>query len=189
MAKNKAQHRAAQSEAQKAPLPAAQQATQEARRWLLKSEPQEWSWAQHAEALGGAAKWDGVRNHQATAHLKAMRVGDLAFFYHTGDERRIVGVLRVVAEFVLDPADETGKFGYVVCEAVTAMPRPVTLAQVKAEPAMAAWELVRNSRLSVMPVPQAVWDTLCGWGGLDADSLTGPGGSRSTHSRRPGSKA
>ncbi len=138
----------------------------------MKSEPEEWSWDQHARAPGGVAKWDGVRNHLATNHLKAMRVGDLAFFYHTGDERRIVGVLRVVAEFRLDPADETGKFGYVECEAVAPLATPVTLAQVKAEPAMASWELVRSSRLSVMPVPAAHWDTLCRWGGLDPHALS-----------------
>jgi predicted RNA-binding protein with PUA-like domain len=104
--------------------------------WLVKSEPMKWSWDDQVKA--GTTHWDGVRNAQATINLKAMRLGDLAFFYHSNEGKEIVGVVKIVREFYLDPNDETGKFGMVDVEAVEKLPRPVTLAAIKADPAAVA---------------------------------------------------
>lgn len=138
--------------------------------WLVKSEPNTWSWAQHLAK--GVEPWDGVRNHQATAHLRAMAVGDLAFFYHSVSEKRIVGVVEVVRPFYPDPADASGRFGMVDLKAVAALPRPVSLAVIKADPQLAHLALVRQSRLSVLPVDAEAWALLCALGGLAADGRT-----------------
>ncbi len=134
--------------------------------WLVKSEPTKWSWDDQVKA--GRTHWDGVRNAQAAINLKAMRLGDLAFFYHSNEGKEIVGVVRIVREFYLDPTDESGKFGMVDVEAVEKLPRPVTLAEVKADPALAAMALVRLSRLSVQPVTPEEWKRVAGLGGMAA---------------------
>jgi predicted RNA-binding protein with PUA-like domain len=134
--------------------------------WLVKSEPTKWSWTDQVKA--GRTHWDGVRNAQAAINLKAMRLGDLAFFYHSNEGKEIVGVVRIVREFYLDPTDESGKFGMVDVEAVEKLPRPVTLAEVKADPALATMALVRLSRLSVQPVTPEEWKRVAGLGGLAA---------------------
>lgn len=134
--------------------------------WLVKSEPGAWSWDDHMAA--GEAEWDGVRNHQAAGNLKAMRTGDRAFFYHSVDEKRIVGVLEVAREYHPDPSDATGRFGMVDFRALFPVPRPVTLAEIKAEPALAGMALIRQSRLSVMPVRPEEWELLCRMAGVDA---------------------
>lgn len=134
--------------------------------WLVKSEPDAWSWRQQVEA--GSTPWDGVRNAQASNNLKAMRPGDRAFFYHSGEERRIVGIVEVTRPFYPDPAEPQGKFGMVDMRTVEAMPAPVTLASIKAEPALAHLALVRQSRLSVSPVDDAAWTRICAMGGLGA---------------------
>jgi len=135
--------------------------------WLVKSEPGDWSWADHARA--GAAEWDGIRNHQANNNMKAMRVGDLAFFYHSVNEKRIVGILRVTREHYPDPSDASGRFGMVDFTAIMPLPQPVTLAEVKANPALAEIALVRQSRLSVMPVAPGEWAALLAMGGVAPD--------------------
>lgn len=134
--------------------------------WLFKSEPGAWSWDD--QARDGTAEWDGVRNHQADNNMKAMRKGDLGFFYHSVDEKRIVGVVEVVKEHYPDPTDMSGRFGMVDVKAVKPVERPVTLAEIKAEPALSGLALVRQSRLSVVPVSAAEWRILCGMAGVDA---------------------
>lgn len=123
--------------------------------WLVKSEPGAWSWDQHVAV--GVEPWDGVRNHQASKHLKAMKAGDRAYFYHSGDERRVVGVLEVVREYYSDPSDPKGRFGMVDFKALQPLSRPVTLAEIKADPRLRHLALVRQSRLSVMPIDDDAW--------------------------------
>ncbi len=132
--------------------------------WLVKSEPGAWSWDDQVEA--GTAEWDGIRNYQADNNMKAMKVGDRAFFYHSVDERSIVGVVEVAREHYPDPSDAKGRFGMVDVTAVTAVTSPVTLADIKAEPALADFALVRQSRLSVVPVAPGEWKLLCKMAGI-----------------------
>jgi predicted RNA-binding protein with PUA-like domain len=130
--------------------------------WLMKSEPETWSWDDQVKAK--TTGWDGVRNHQAANNMKAMALGDRAFFYHSGGDRQIVGIVEVVKLYHPDPSDESGRFGMVEVKAVKPFAEPVTLAQVKAEPRLTDLTLVRNSRLSVQPVGKAEWDLLCKMG-------------------------
>jgi predicted RNA-binding protein with PUA-like domain len=125
--------------------------------WLLKSEPSTWSWDQQVEAGAKGTFWNGVRNHLAKKHLMAMRKGERAFFYHSNEERAIVGVVEIIKEYYPDHTDETGRFGMVDVKAAKPLKTPVTLAQIKAEPRLADMVLVKNSRLSVQPVTDAEW--------------------------------
>ena len=134
--------------------------------WLMKSEPGTWSWDD--QVRDGVAEWDGVRNHQASNNLKAMVPGDLAFFYHSVNEKRIVGIVEVVKTYYPDPSDPSGRFGMVDVKAVRPMARPVTLAEIKAEPRLADLALVRQSRLSVMPIEDEHWRLLCAMGETEA---------------------
>lgn len=133
--------------------------------WLVKSEPYKWSWAQ--QAAGGAVPWDAVRNHQAANNLRAMRLGDRAFFYHSNEGKEIAGIVAVVREYYPDPTDPTGRFGMVDVRAVRPLVRPVTLAQIKADPALQDMALLRQSRLSVSPVSESQWRHICALGGVD----------------------
>lgn len=126
--------------------------------WLMKTEPQTWSWAQQKRTTH--EHWDGVRNYQAQNNLKAMKVGDLAFFYHSGDERQIMGIVKVIRPFYPDHTDPTGRFGMVDVAFAEELPYPVTLSRIKALPALAHLQLVKQSRLSVMPIDQAAWDLI-----------------------------
>ncbi len=132
--------------------------------WLFKSEPGAWSWDDQVAA--GTAEWDGIRNYQADNNMKAMKVGDKAFFYHSVDERSIVGVVEVAREHYPDPTDPKGRFGMVDVTAKIPVKSPVTLAEIKAEPALANLALVKNSRLSVGPVGAAEWKLLCKMAGI-----------------------
>ena len=132
--------------------------------WLLKSEPGSWSWDDQVKA--GTTDWGGVRNPQAANFMKAMKKGDRAFFYHSGEERRIVGVVAVTKEFYPDPKDKSGRFGLVDVKTVGPVPEPVTLAAIKAEPKLKDLLLVRQSRLSVMPVDEPAWKLIARMGGL-----------------------
>ena len=134
--------------------------------WLFKTEAETWSWAQQKKNGAKGEAWSGVRNFQAAAHMKAMKKGDLGFFYHTGDEKQIVGIVEVIGEYRPDPSDETGRFGLVVVKAVEDLPKPVTLAAIKAEPALKDMVLVRNARLSVQPVSPAEWKRVRRMGGM-----------------------
>jgi predicted RNA-binding protein with PUA-like domain len=134
--------------------------------WLMKSEPATWSWAQQKAEGRGGAEWDGVRNFQARGNMRKMRKGDLAFFYHSGEERSVVGIVKVVKEAHPDSTDPTGQWECVDVAALRALPRPVSLAEVKAEPKLKSMVLVRNSRLSVQPVSEMEWRKVCAMGGL-----------------------
>jgi len=122
-------------------------------RWLMKSEPESYGWADLVR--DGATEWDGVRNNAARLHLKAMRQGDEAFFYHSMSDKAVVGIMRVTRGAEPDPKAPDWVRGQV--EPVRALERPVTLAEIKAEPALAKMELIRQSRLSVAPVRDEEW--------------------------------
>jgi predicted RNA-binding protein with PUA-like domain len=134
--------------------------------WLFKTEPETFSWEMQKKRGAKGEPWSGVRNFAATKHMKAMKKGDLGFFYHTGDEKQIVGIVEVIAEYKPDPTDETGKFGLVDVKAVKDVPKPVTLAQVKADPKLKDIVLAREPRLSVQPVTPAEWKHICKLGGV-----------------------
>ena len=130
--------------------------------WLVKSEPGAWSWDDHVKAK--VAEWDGIRNYQADNNMKAMKKGDQAFFYHSIDEKQVVGILEVVKEHYPDDTDPKGRFGMVDFKAIKPVAEPVTLAQIKETPALSEMALVRQTRLSVMPVTAAEWKTICKMG-------------------------
>ena len=132
--------------------------------WLVKTEPGHWSWDDQVKK--GVEHWNGVRNYQAANNLKAMRLGELAFFYHSVNEKRIVGIVEVVREYYPDHTDESGRFGMVDFKAVRPLPKPVSLEQVKAEPELQHLHLIRQSRLSVMPIDDASWNLIGKMGGL-----------------------
>lgn len=125
------------------------------RHWLLKSEPDVYSWADLVR--DGATVWDGVRNAQAALNLKAMAAGDLAFFYHSNIGKEAVGLVEVTRTAFPDPGDRQGRWVAVEVKPVRPLPRPVTLAQMKENPALAGFQLIRQSRLSVVPVAGAEW--------------------------------
>ena len=127
--------------------------------WLFKSEPGAWSWDD--QVRDGTAEWDGVRNYQAANNMKAMRIGDRGFFYHSVNEKRIVGIVEVVKEYYPDPTDPKGRFGMVDVKAIKPVKTPVTLKEIKAEPRLAELALVRQSRLSVVPIGDEEWRLLC----------------------------
>ncbi len=126
--------------------------------WLLKSEPHKYGWDKMVS--DGRTHWDGVRNHQAAINLKAMRVGDLAFFYHSNEGKEIVGLVRIVREAYPDPGDEAGRFVMVDVEAVQPVARAVTLSEMKARAELADLALIRQSRLSVVPVSSEHWQMI-----------------------------
>jgi predicted RNA-binding protein with PUA-like domain len=124
--------------------------------WLMKSEPETYSWADLTR--DGGTEWDGVRNNAARLHLKAMKNGDEAFFYHSMSDKAVVGIMRVVREAQPDPKDPD--WVSVRVEPMETLPRPVTLAEIKAEPRLAKMELIRQSRLSVAPVRDEEWQVV-----------------------------
>jgi predicted RNA-binding protein with PUA-like domain len=132
--------------------------------WLVKSEPDVWSFDQHVKK--GVQGWDGVRNHAAAGHLRAMKKGDRAFFYHSNIGKEIVGIVEVAREAYPDASDETGKFVMVDFKAVKPLKKPVTLAQVKSDPKLKNMALLKYSRLSVQPVTAAEWEYICKLGGV-----------------------
>lgn len=134
--------------------------------WLVKSEPGAWSWDD--QMRDGTTFWSGVRNYQASNNLKAMKKGDRCFFYHSVNEKQIVGVVEVVKEYYPDHTDESGRFGMVDVKALKPLKTPVTLEQVKADPRLNHLALVKQSRLSVMPVDDDAWKLICELGGIKA---------------------
>jgi predicted RNA-binding protein with PUA-like domain len=132
--------------------------------WLVKSEPDTWSWAQHVKK--GADAWTGVRNFQARTHMNNMKKGDKVFFYHTGDEKAVVGVSEVVKEAYPDPTDKDGSFVCIDLKAIEPLKTPVTLAAIKADKRFADMVLVKAARLSVQPVTAAEWSAIRKMGGL-----------------------
>jgi predicted RNA-binding protein with PUA-like domain len=129
--------------------------------WLLKTEPETFSWDDQVKRGAKGEPWSGVRNFIARRNLKAMKKGDLAFFYHTGAEKQIVGIVEVIREAYPDPTDPEEKFLAVDVKAVEPLPKPVTLAAVKAGPRLKDMALVKYSRLSVQPVTSAEWKIVC----------------------------
>jgi predicted RNA-binding protein with PUA-like domain len=132
--------------------------------WLVKSEPSSYSWEQMVK--DGRTFWSGVRNFQASNNLKAMAKGDRAFFYHSGDDKAVVGIVEVVKAYYPDHTDESGKFGMVDVKAVAALPKPVSLAEIKGEPKLKDMALIKYSRLSVQPVTGEEWRIVRRMGGL-----------------------
>ena len=135
------------------------------RYWLIKSEPDAWSWDQ--QLAQGTGAWTGVRNFQAANNLKAMKVGDQAFFYHSNIGKEIIGTVEVTAEAYPDPTDKPGRFVSVDVRALEAMKAPVTLAVIKQDSALAEMTLLKLSRLSVQPVTAAQWRHICKLGGIN----------------------
>lgn len=134
--------------------------------WLVKSEPDSWSWEQQVEAGAKGTAWTGVRNHTAKQNLMKMKTGDRAFFYHSNVGKEIAGVVEVTREHFPDPSDKTAKFVAVDVKALAPMPKPVTLEAIKAEPRLADMALIKLSRLSVQPVSPQEWKIICALGGL-----------------------
>ena len=134
--------------------------------WLFKSEPGAWSWEDQVRE--GVAEWDGVRNHQADNNMKAMKLGDRGFFYHSGKEKSIVGVVEVVKEHYPDPTDPSGRFGMVDVKAVMPAKTPVALSAIKVAPGLENLALLRFSRLSVAPIRAREWQILCAMAGIEA---------------------
>ena len=134
--------------------------------WLFKSEPGAWSWDDQVKEGKKGAEWDGVRNHAAQGHMKAMRKGDLAFFYHSNIGVEAVGIMTIVEEAAPDSTDETGKWAAVKVKPKTKLPSVVTLKQVKAEPRLADMQLVKLSRLSVCEVMPDEWSLILKMAGV-----------------------
>ena len=132
--------------------------------WLLKSEPSKYSWDQMVK--DGRTHWDGVRNFQAANNLRAMQEGDRAFFYHSNEGKEIVGIVEVARTFYPNPGDPSGKFGMIDVAPVSALPRSVSLAEMKGVPELAGFSLLRQSRLSVCPVSEEEWKVLCRMAGV-----------------------
>lgn len=132
--------------------------------WLVKTEPHVWSWEDQVRK--SVTCWDDVRNYQARNNLKAMKVGDLVLFYHSGKERQIMGIVEVVKPYYPDPSDTSGKFGMVDVKTVKPFQTPVSLRQIKENPALQHLALIRQSRLSVMPIDPQAWNLLLAEGGL-----------------------
>ena len=126
--------------------------------WLLKSEPDAWSWDNQVKE--GASMWDGVRNYQARNNLKEMKKNDLCFFYHSVTERSIVGIVKVVKEYYPDPTDKTGRFVVVDVKATKKLKNPVSLDQIKETSKLKDIALVKQSRLSVMPLKKTEWEII-----------------------------
>ena len=125
-------------------------------RWLLKTEPSSYAWEQLVKDK--KATWDGVSNAVALKNIRSMKKGDLALIYHTGDERAAVGVAEIASDPYPDPKEEDERLVVVDLKPKTKLPQPVTLADIKADPAFAGWDLLRIGRLSVVPVSDAMWN-------------------------------
>ncbi|MGJ8529165.1 EVE domain-containing protein [Maritalea sp.] len=135
--------------------------------WLFKSEPNKWGWDDQVKK-GAPEEWDGVRNYQARNNMREMKVGDLGFFYHSIDEKRIVGIVRVAVEAHPDSTIDDARWECVDIEAVKPLETPVTLEDVKAHPVLSEMVLANNSRLSVQPLSEKEWQIICKLGGVSA---------------------
>jgi predicted RNA-binding protein with PUA-like domain len=134
--------------------------------WLFKSEAETWSWDQQVAKGAAGQEWDGVRNYQARNNMRAMQVGDRGFFYHSNDQKAVVGIVEVIALAHPDSTTDDVRWECVDVKAVRPMPNPVTLEMCKAEPRLKDMVLVNNTRLSVQPVSEAEWKVVCEMGGL-----------------------
>ncbi|HWA00935.1 MAG TPA: EVE domain-containing protein [Caulobacterales bacterium] len=134
--------------------------------WLIKTEPETWSWDQQVKKGAKGEPWTGVRNFQARKHLQDMKKGERCFFYHTGDEKQVVGVAEVVKEAYPDPTASEGNWVVVDVKAAEPFKTPVTLAAIKTDAKLKDMVLVKNARLSVQPVTAAEWAHVCKLGGV-----------------------
>ena len=132
--------------------------------WLIKTEPEDWSWSQQIESGNKGAEWNGVRNFQASKNLKKMNIGDKCFFYHTGSEKSIVGIAEVIKDAFLDKSDTTKKFVSVKIKALYSLKQQVTLHEIKKNKLFRDFSLVKQSRLSVMAVDLKYWKKICKMG-------------------------
>jgi predicted RNA-binding protein with PUA-like domain len=139
--------------------------------WLFKSEPFKWSWDQQVAAGSAGQQWDGVRNYQARNNMRAMKLGDRGFFYHSNEGLAAVGIVEVCALAHRDTTTEDERWECVDVRALIPIPQPVSLDAIKDNPKLADMVLVKKSRLSVQPVTQAEWFEVCRMGGLDGKSL------------------
>ena len=132
--------------------------------WLIKTEPDDWSWIDQVKSGEKGAEWNGVRNFQAAKNLKNMKVGDKCFFYHTGKEKRIVGIVKVIKEFFIDTNDPSGKFGSIMVRSFKKFKLPVSLKHIKKHRLLKRLQLVRQPRLSVMSIDSKSWKIICKMG-------------------------
>ena len=128
--------------------------------WLLKSEPGTWSWHDQLKKGDEGEGWDGVRNYQASNNMKKMEIGDLAFFYHSVSEKSIVGIVSIIEKYQDDPTDKTGRFGMVVVKAIKSFTKSVSLSEIKSNQKLQEISLIKQSRLSVMPITKEHWDII-----------------------------
>ena len=128
--------------------------------WLLKSEPGTWSWEDQIKKGDEGEGWDGVRNYQASNNMKRMEIGDLAFFYHSVSEKSIVGIVEIIEKYQPDPTDLSGRFGMVVVKALKSFNRHVSLSDIKSNQDLQDISLVKQSRLSVMPIVEKHWEII-----------------------------
>ena len=135
--------------------------------WLLKTEPEDWSWRNQINSKNKNAEWNGVRNYQAAKNLKNMKKNDLCFFYHTGKEKRIVGIVKIIKEHFKDKSDKTDKFISVVVRAEDELLEPVTLKEIKKNEFFKDLVLVKQSRLSVMEIDIKYWKKICKMGKIN----------------------
>ena len=126
--------------------------------WLIKSEPNTWSWDDQVKE--GVSMWDGVRNYQARNNLKKMKIKDLCFFYHSVKEKSIIGIVKVVKEYYPDPTDKTGRFVVVDVKPIKKLNHPVALYQIKEDKKLKNISLIKQSRLSVMPLSKTEWENI-----------------------------
>lgn len=129
--------------------------------WLFKSEPSNWSWQDQIKKGERGEGWDGVRNYQASNNMKKMKKGDLGFFYHSVKEKRIVGVVEIIKEYYNDPTDKTNKFGMVKVKAFKELKKPVTLLDIKNNKELKDFIMLRQNRLSVLPLTEIEWKIIC----------------------------
>ena len=132
--------------------------------WLLKTEPEEWSWKQQVKSGKKGAEWNGVRNFQAAKNLRNMKRGDKCFFYHTGKEKKIVGIVEIIKESFLDKTDIAGRFVSVIVKALYPLKREVSLQEIKKNKDFRDFSLVKQSRLSVIEVDLKYWKKICKMG-------------------------
>ena len=134
--------------------------------WLIKTEPEEWSWQQQVKSGNKGAEWSGVRNFQAAKNLREMKIGDKCFFYHTGKSKSIMGIVVIAKEAFLDKSDKTRKFVSVIVKALYPLKREVSLKEIKKNKAFRDFSLVKQSRLSVMKVDLKYWKKICKMGNV-----------------------
>ena len=129
--------------------------------WLFKSEPSNWSWENQLKVGDKGEGWDGVRNYQAANNMKKMKIGDLGFFYHSVKEKQIVGVVKVIKEYHPDPTDKTKRFGMVKVKALKSLPVKVSLEEIKNNENLSKFQMLKQNRLSVVPVTNLEWAEIC----------------------------